>query len=407
MSKRSAQVAVILAASLLTGCTGGGPGPTGTTVNAVPASSSTDTPSPSATLTACGSASTDAEALAHAVAPTTGERWFGKPRPIPAPTWVNAEKHLGDDEVAILGHGVWWELGTRGTSTIVGATPYGDAIAAIFERSAAAVYTQIDRPAANWSLGEYSTLAVTNSTVSHDAATHYDSFCVPASVDLPSGEPITLQRIDLGDLVSDAGTSGAAGEAVTTVRSIGGFTIVKYTSPGAWVWDEIEGVAAPPGLTFVDSHYGLRTPWGTELWVRYRPFGESAEKVTWFAGYPLTASSPGHADRIRLADISDTGCDGSSLPDRISGVHGLAENDWVAAGSDPLGRTVYLPTTANPLLESIYGAARAFGFGDQPDEMTMADFVLERGLIGYRTPWSEDWLVFVNANLGWAGIPCD
>jgi len=369
--------------------------PTTTTATTTTAASE-PTPTPSATHpTGRNPTMTDAEALERIAEPQTGENWFGMPKSIQMPAWA------ADDEF-LSGEGVfWYELGTRGDTTIIGLAPSGD-IEVVFERGPDGTYRQIDYPSPRQSAAtaEY---PVRNHGVAHDKDTYYDSFALPAQLALPSGDPLTPvlsdgERYIYGFIPRDDAFDQNHTRSSSGVQ-FGGFEIVRDDESMTFIWDDAYGIALPAGLSIVNWSYLLRTPWGTEMLLDYDPLGP-IEDVAWDPASSVTNPDPDAQD---FADLNESACCGA-LIGNDSVVRGLTDSDWVAAGRGKGGRRVYIATTRNPLLATMYRlytdnfddrSATAPGGGP----LTREEWRLSPGLIAYKTPLSGSWVVYLNGRM--------
>ncbi len=393
-------VAAVLAAAMLTGC-GSKAGPTasgspaGTPTGS--ASSPAATPTPSATHpTGRNPSMTDAEALARMTDPQTGEHWFGTLKKIAAPAWARSNEFLGQEWTN------WYELGTRGAATIVGAATNAE-VDLIFEREPDGSYLQIDYPSPRES-GTDPESTAQDYGVAHDRVTYYDSFAMPEHLALPSGDPLEAE-MNGGYGVDPAGDrlGGHKGETASSGGRFGSFEIVRYDSPGNFVWTQAyPEVASPTGLSYENWYYLLRTPWATEIPLWYRPFGAITD-VTWDQAHPVPASDPASEGVQYLTDLNDSGC-GDWDHDHVVVVRGLTDADWVAAGTNKRGQSVYLPTKGNHLLATMYRLYAEHSWrvtGDKPDgdPLNRDEFVLRPGLVAYKTPSTGSWVVFLNGRL--------
>ena len=397
--RRATSVAVIgLATLLLTGC-GSTAGPTASGSPATSptgqASSPAATPTPSATHpTGRNPTMTDAEALERITDPQTGEKWFGTAKTIAAPGWAAESQILSQEGVH------WYELGTRGSNTIVGVASSAE-IDLIFERGPNGAHRQIDYPSPRQP-ATTPKFPAEEFGVAHDRVTYYDSFALPQQLELPSGDPVELgSTTSYG--VDPAGEFllGHRGETASSGGRISSFEILRYDSPGTFAWSEFYDVAAPAGVSVVNWYYLLRTPWGTEIPLGYDPFGTLAD-VTWDAAYPMAAPDPAREDSGYLTDLNDSGC-GPWDHDHVTVVRGLPDSAWVAAGTSKRGKKVYLPATNNPLLAVMYKLYTkhlvADAQGPTPQPLSQQEFVAHRGLVAYKTPATGNWVVFLNSAL--------
>jgi hypothetical protein len=338
---------------------------------------------------------TDAEALQRITEPQTGEKWFGTAKTISAPAWAAGSQILSQDGA------LWYELGTHGTATIVGAATFAE-IELIVERRPDGTYRQIDRPSPGPTAATESS-PPTEYGVPHDQDTYYDSLAVPASLALPSGDTLsTWFPTEFGLVVANNGYGfNHDGETASSAGRFGAFEIVRYDSPGTFAWSEFYDVAAPAGLSIVNWYYLLRTPWGTEQSLGYQPFGTLAE-VTWGAAYPMPSTDAAGTDTNWLVDLNDSGC-GPWDHDHVTVVRGLADSAWVSAGTTKRDQKVYLPAANNPLLAVVYKLYAkhlvADAQGPAPQPISQQEFVARRGLVAYKTPSSGNWVVFLNRNL--------
>jgi len=371
-------VAAMLAAAMLTGC-GSKAGPTASSPTSAsptgPTSSPTATPTPTATHpSGRNPAMTDAEALLRMTDPQTGEKWFGKPRPIATPKWAASSPDYGDD----WAH--WYELGTRADASILGAVNGWDELSLIVERHPDGHAVQIDHPSPNEP--RPGSDAPPELGIPHDTTTYYDSFAQPAQLALASGTPLLV-----------AASYGLIGRQITATATssagtYGAFEAVRYDSTPTFAWSD----PPPAGLTFAKWDYLLRTPWGSEVVLTYAPF-VGYDSVKWSAGSPYTPS-----DQPGPTDLFDSSCGGAPLAPVIV-VRGLTDRDWVAAGTTARGETIYLAAPGNPLIDPIYRAYADIKASYGNAVVTRDEWIGDRGLVAFKTPSTGSWVVYLDAGL--------
>lgn len=378
-----------LALLLLAGCSGGGTGASPTTApsgsDALPTASGGPTASPTASdegFTRRDPGMSDGEALARLATPATGEVWFPTPVKIPTPSWALGDPLL-DQEWAS-----WYELGTRGDSTIVGFMQ--ENIVDIFERSPGGTWQWLPYPSARQAVtgdaaGSYGYDAVpANTTV------YYDSLTLPAEFTLATGEPLLVPDGDRGGLYIP-GFDVGSGPVGTTLDTVGGYSILRYAIPVTFVWSTVySDVEAPDGLDYSDTFYMLRTPYGTFIPLRYDAFGALTD-VTWTIATRLTVD----AASAYAADLNDIGC-GTWERDHNTAVEGSADADWVQAGTNARGEPVYIMATTNPLADPLYASYVHIKTERGESVRTFADFLRAPAVVGYRSPDTRAWLAYLN-----------
>lgn len=370
-------------ALLLGGCSSGDPTPSGslsTSTSASPTEGSNDTPSGDPPFDRRDSAMTDLEALDRLVAPLTGETWYSTPKKIPTPSWAVGDDYLDQELIT------WYELGIRGSSTIVGFQ--SEALEEIFERANDDSWEWIPFPSAR------DVVTTTADSYGYDdvpanTTVYYDSLTLPAIFTLPSGEPLLVPEYDRGS-VEMPGNQDASVTDDGIIDRIGGYKLARIEKPTRWIWSDPYPVTEPDGLTYVEFYYLLVTPYGMLIPLEYAPVGGITD-ITW--SISTSISSDGYTS---LADLNDIGC-GPRDSDHNTAVSGTKNSDWVKAGAAPNGSSVYIPTTANPLTGPMYDAYSAFkqGIGETPVSLTQ--FLNGPALIGYKPPSTSDWIVYLNA----------
>jgi hypothetical protein len=323
---------------------------------------------------------TDAEALARLAAPKTGEVWFPTPRPIPAPSWVPAGDYLADPSIQ------WFELGTRNGNTIV--TYVDPNIQEIFERSPGGVWQWIGSPSAREDVTGGTGVTFGYPEVPLNETVYYDSLTLPSHFALPSGEPLNIYQYDRGGPTFPGQNSGPQPTG-TPVDSLGGYTILRFATPVSLVWSDYYGVTAPPGVTYQDMYYVLKTPYGMYIPLFYTPFAELSD-ITW--SVPTTFSSDQYT---YVADLNDISC-GVWEKDHNTIVTGIPSNQWTPGGVTALGNTVYVPKATNPLVQPLYDAYKASKDAAGQSAESMSAFVGAPGFVGYVMPGTSTWLVYLN-----------
>lgn len=377
---------VIVAAALLAAC-GGNPSPTasGLTETTLPTASAapTDTPAPTPgedVFTHRDPGMTDAEALARMANPRTGERWFGEPRAIAAPEWLPAGDYYRSADVH------WFELGTRGDRTIVGfADPN---VSELFERSSDGSWEWIGSPSAKEEVLGGSGATFGYPDVPLNEHIYYDSITLPASFDFPGGGTLAVPEHDRGG-PANPGYTVVSQPNGTTIDSIGGYDIRRYTQPVSFVWSEYYGVTAPPGVTYTDVYYMLATPYGMYIPLYWYPFGGLGD-VDW--NVPTTFQND---EFSYIADLNDIAC-GAWERDHNTRVTGIAGSQWTAAGASADGVPVYEPKAANPLVEPLYEAYAAKTEQYSEPTVSIGEFVAAPGFVAYQDPGSGEWFVYLN-----------
>lgn len=330
---------------------------------------------------------TDLETLARVVSPQTGEAWFAAPREISFPSWATGDGYLDLDSVT------WYELGTRGGTTIVG---YGsDAVEEFFERNSDGSWEWIPFPSARASVSFNTDTYGGYSSVHTNNAVYYDSLTLPSESALPTEEPLSIPYSDWGSptIPGHESLSPAKGEAIPWV---GGYEILRFENRVRWIWDDYYPVTAPPDLSYRDFFYVLATPYGMYIPLDYIPLGAMFEDVNWTI--QTNIAPDGYS---WLADINDTGNDfgcGSRGSDHNTIIVGLSDDDWVEAGTTAGGTKVYVPTEDNPLAQPMYESYRALREANALTYVSLASWIRGPALIGYRSPESEEgeWIVYLN-----------
>lgn len=368
-------------ALLLTGCSSGDPGPTGSG-GPLPSGGPSATPSDSPTIGGFDrrdAGMTDLDALGRLVAPLTGETWYDFPVEIATPSWAVGDPYLDQEGTA------WYELGIRGSSTIVGFK--FDAVEEIFERTGDGWWEWIAFPSAR------DVITPTADTFGYDevptnTTNYYDSLTLPSTFTLPSGEPLLVPDFDWGstDVPGNGSFTLADGEVVDQV---GGYQVVRFAKDARWAWSDPYPVTKPEGLTYEEFFYALATPYGMVIPLEYAPIGELPD-ISWTISTSIATDA-----YTSLADINDVGC-GPRDSDHNTTVFGTRASDWELAGTAPTGAKVYMPTATNPLTQPMYDVYTVFkeGFGETP--VSLAGFIDGPALIGYKSPGSSDWVVFLN-----------
>jgi hypothetical protein len=322
---------------------------------------------------------TDLDALGRLVAPLTGETWFDSPREIATPSWAVGDEYLDQEGTA------WYELGIRGNSTIVGFK--FDAVEELFERAGDGSWQWIAFPSAR---NEITSTADTFGfeEVPTNATIYYDSLTLPAAFILPSDEPLLVPEYDWGS-VEVPGRESLALTDGEVVDQFGGYQVVRFGFPSRWIWSDPYPVTAPEGLTYEEFFYVLATPYGMVIPLEYSPIGELPD-ITWTIS--TSVATDGYTS---LADINDVGC-GPRDSDHNTTVFGTSSADWQLAGTAPGGAKAYIPTMTNPLTQPMYDAYSAYqeGMGEAP--VSMAQFINGPALIGYKSPGTSDWVVYLN-----------
>jgi hypothetical protein len=323
---------------------------------------------------------TDDEALARIANPKTGESWFASPRAIAAPSWAAGDANLSASSIH------WFEFGTRAGSTIVGYVDQN--IQELFERSPGGTWQWIGAPSAKQLTTGGVGVTFGHPEVPLNETIYYDSLTLPSKFTLPTGEALEVHANDKGGL-ANPGYTVANQPTGTTVDSLGGYAIIRYSTPVTFVWAQVYGVTAPPGVTYQDLYYMLRTPYGTYVPLFYDPF-TAFSAITWTV--PTSFSSDAYS---YIADLNDISC-GTWEKDHNTVVTGIPSSEWTAAGTTTLGKTVYVPTTDNILLQSLYDSYVASKKGTGKTPTTIATFRTAPAFVGYVIPGTMQWLVYLN-----------
>ena len=323
----------------------------------------------------------DTEALARMASPTTGERWFATPRKIATPSWAAGDAYLDQDWTA------WYEIGTRGSSTIVAFE--ATAVSDIFERAADGTWQWIPFPSAS---DELTPTAPTYGfdVVATNRMIYYDSMTLPTEFTLATGEPLQITVGDLGSAEFPPGVDPATAPTGTLVAAVGGYQIRRYQEPARFVWPDVEPVSAPVGVTFADLYYVLTTPYGMFTPLVYKPFGGIAD-IHW--SIPITTAP---SDSMAyLADLNDIGC-GERDRDHNTVVIGSLDSDWVIAGTSAHGESIYIPGPDNPIVDPMYQTYSAFATAAGKTPVSVTAFRNAPALVGYKSPNIGKWLVYLN-----------
>ena len=345
----------------------------------------TASPSPTATseagiFTGRNPDMTDVEALARIASPKTGETWFSEPRPIAAPSWAAGNPNLDQSSIA------WFEFGMRAGNTIVGYL--AENIQDLFERSEGGKWQWVGVPSARQAATGVPGVTFGSPEIPLNETIYYDSLTLPFRFTLPSGEPLEVNENDRGGL-ANPGYTVANQPTGTTVDSLGGYAIIRYATPVSFVWSKTYGVTAPTGVTYQDLYYMLRTPYGTYIPLFYDPF-PGLDAVTW--SVPTSFASDGSS---YLADLNDISC-GVWEKDHDTIVAGVPAAEWTAGGTTSLGRSVYVPTATNRLLQPLYDSyAAAKSVAGQP-AASLDAFRAAPAFVGYHVPGTGEWIVYLN-----------
>lgn len=350
-----------------------------------PTATASAAPSPTATSTAAvftgrNASMTDDEALARLASPKTGETWFSNPRPIGAPSWAAGNPNLDPSTIS------WFELGMRAGNTIVGYVDQN--IQELFERSQGGTWQWIGAPSARQPATGASGVTFGSAAVPLNETIYYDSLTLPSRFTLPSGEPLEVHENDRGGL-ANPGYTVANQPTGTTIDSLGGYSIIRYTTPVTFVWAEVYSVNAPAGVTYQDLYYMLRSPYGTYIPLFYDPF-PGLDAVTWSVPTSIASDASSY-----LADLNDISC-GLWEKDHNTIVIGVPTAEWKVGGKTSLGQSVYVPTSSNRLLQPLYDSyAAAKSKAGQP-AATLDAFRTAPAFVGYVIPGTSQWLAYLN-----------
>ena len=357
----------------------------------------TTTPSATATPTATATASasvtptagvfagrnpsmSDAEALARIANPATGETWFPTPKAIAAPSWAKGDSYLGGPSIH------WYELGTRGDHTIVCFVD--DNAQEIFERAPDGTWQWIGAPSAREPSVGGTDVTFNSPSVPLNDVVYYDSMTLPAEFTLPTGEVLEVNPNDRGGL-ANPGYTVVNQPTGTTVDSLGGYSIIRYTVPVTFVWSEYYGVPDPPDVSYQDMYYMLHTPYGMYIPLYYRPVA-SLSDVAWTVPTSFTTDEYSY-----IADLNDIAC-GAWERDHNTIVTGIPASEWSVGGTTPLGANVYVPTPDNRLVQPLYAAYVASKDAAGQPHDSLAQFLSAPAFFGYQVPGSSTWLVYLN-----------
>jgi hypothetical protein len=124
--------------------------------------------------------------------------------------------------------------------------------------------------------------------------------------------------------------------------------------------------------------------------LEYSPLGEISD-ISW--SISTSVATDGYTS---LADLNDIGC-GPRDSDHNTLVVGTDVSEWSVAGTGLTGAKAYIPTTANPLVIPMYDVYKdsKAQYGDTP--VTMSQFLNGPALVGFRTPDTGDWIVYLNS----------
>jgi hypothetical protein len=322
---------------------------------------------------------TDLEARARLVSPQTGETWYDTPLEIATPDWAVGDPYMDQDGVT------WYELGFRGSTTIVGFSSFY--LESILERSNDGTWEWIPFPSARDEVTPVGD-SFGFDEVPTNATIYYDSLTLPAAFTLSSGEPLTVLDDDLGTVdIPGYGTYAPTDGEV--IDQVGDYQVVRFARGARWTWSDQYSVTAPVGLDYEQFSYDLATPYGMFIPLEYAPIGELTD-IDW--DISTTIATDGYTS---LADINDAQ-GGPRSYDLNTAVFGTLDSDWVAAGTAPSGEPVYIPTPTNPLTQPMYDVYCAFkeGFGETPVSLTQ--FIDGPALVGYKSLDTGDWVVFLN-----------
>ena len=345
--------------------------------------SATASPSPTATDTTIEGrnvAMADEEALARIANPKTGEVWFSAPRPIAVPAWAAGDSSLGSEFVS------WYEFGTSAGKTIVGFVDGN--VQELFERGPGDTWEWIGAPSARQPVTGASDLTFGFPEVPLNEAIYYDSLTLPTEFTLPTGEPLEVNDFDKGGLANPGYTVNDQ-PVGTTVDALGGYAVIRYSTPVSFVWSSVYDVTAPPGVTYQDFYYMLSTPYGTYIPLFYDPFAGFGA-VKW--SVPTSVASDPAA---YLADLNDISC-GAWERDHNTLVAGVPATEWVVGGETILGERVYTPKATNPLLQPLYDSYVASREAMGGSAASLEDFRSAPAFVGYAIPGTGQWIVYLN-----------
>ncbi|MCJ7826863.1 MAG: hypothetical protein MUP36_01280, partial [Demequinaceae bacterium] len=279
----------------------------------------------------------------------------------------------------------WYELGIRGSRTIVGFS--ADALQEIFERAGDGTWEWIPFPSAR------AAMTPTADSFGYDevptnTSIYYDSLTLPDAFTLPTGEPLITPDYDWGTVEIPGRGSDLPADG-DIVDRVGGYQVMRFAEAARWIWSDVYPVTAPVGLTYEEFFYVLATPYGMYIPIEYAPLGELTD-ISW----TIQTNIP-MAGYTSLADLNDIGC-GPRDSDHNTTVFGALASDWVQAGTTTSHERVYVPTTANPLTQPMYDSYQAYkeGFGETP--VSLDQFINGPALIGYKAPGTGDWVVYLN-----------
>jgi hypothetical protein len=219
-------------------------------------------------------------------------------------------------------------------------------------------------------------------------AIYYDSVTLPSKFTLPTGEPLMVREYDRGGLASP-GYTVADQPTGTTVDSLGGYSIVRYTTSVNFVWSSVYGVTAPAGVSYQDLYYMLRTPYGTYIPLFYDPFA-GFDAVTWSTSTTITSDPYWY-----LSDLNDISC-GAWEKDHNTLVAGVPSTAWSVAGKTTLGESVYFPKASNALIEPLYDSYVASREESGGAIASLDTFTTAPAFVGYIIPGTGQWLVYLN-----------
>lgn len=310
------------------------------------------------------------------ITPTTGEKWFDKPTPLPKQGW------LMDDSGA-----TYYEVGSRGDNKIyvvtsdmysMGTTAY------IFEKSPEGKVVIIANPTTTSSMVRESLIS-TNDMCSPrvskvDTDIHYDSLSLPKSIKLANGETVDLPEYSLIGSPTIDPESQQKFTSETKVEQYGYGSLFRS-----------ENSAVDTKLTNIS--YRMQLPF-TSITLAYRPNNESIAKYTWANGRDNTTvdSFTGKSSIDTLKPIA-RGCGYFGVS--VTRSDSLKQSDLVEVGKTDTGRLVYqVKDQANMLVKKAYDEYTSSAKNNSQTAVALSEFLEDHALVVIKNQ-ADEMLVYV------------